>query len=160
MKLDPADGAKRPAAGLASFQPPYALYDQFPPMSPEQLERNLTDYLHELNAAGLTGVYSLGRSPFLAARAAKGPLPVRLWETLPFDARDPASGRRGRGADRAQSPEPVRRPLRHRSALARCSTGRSSISRRGPIRGPRQIMDEYTKLAVAAARGAGTCIST
>jgi len=89
--LNPADGARRNAAGLASFQRPYALYDAMPPVSPAQREQNLTDFMHELNAAGLTGVYSLGQSDFLAARAAKGPLPLRLWETLPFNAADPAS---------------------------------------------------------------------
>ena len=70
---------------------PTALYDAMPPTSPAQLEQNLTDFMHALNAAGLTGVYSLGQSDFLAARAAKGPLPVRLWETLAFNATDPAS---------------------------------------------------------------------
>jgi len=89
--LDPAGGARRPAAGLASFTPPYALYDAMPKASPAQLEQNLTDYLQELNRSGLTGVYSLGQSDTLAARAAKGPLPVRLWETLNFNASDPAS---------------------------------------------------------------------
>ena len=89
--LNPADGARRSAAGLASFQRPYALYDAMPPASPAQREKNLTDFMHELNSTGLTGVYSLGQSDFLAARAAKGPLPLRLWETLPFNATDSAS---------------------------------------------------------------------
>ena len=111
--LDPADGARRNAAGLASFQPPIALLDAIPPTSPAQLEQNLTDFLHELNAAGLTGVYSLGQSDFLAARAAKGPLPVRLWETLGVQRNGPGLGDRGRGAHRAQPPESVRRQLRH-----------------------------------------------
>src|SRR4030095_16568731 len=84
--LNPADGARRNAAGLASFQPPAALLDAIPPTSPTQLEQNFTDFMHALNAAGLTGVYSLGQSAFMAARAAKGPLPIRIWETLPFDA--------------------------------------------------------------------------
>ena len=64
IELDPADGAKRSAAGLASFQPPTKLLDALPPTSPAQLERNLTDYLRELNATGLTGVYSLGQAQF------------------------------------------------------------------------------------------------
>ena len=89
--LDPADGARRNATGLVSFQPPYALYDAMPPTSPAQREQNLTDFMRELNSTGLTGVYSLGQSAFLAARAAKGPLPIRLWETLAFNATDPAS---------------------------------------------------------------------
>jgi predicted amidohydrolase YtcJ len=89
--LNPAEGARRSATGLVSFQPPYALYDAMPRVSPAQLDQNLTDFMHELNAAGLTGVYSLGQSKYLAERAAKGPLPLRLWETLPVFANDPAS---------------------------------------------------------------------
>ena len=90
-----------------------ALYDAMPKTSPAQREQNLTDFMHELNAVGLTGVYSLGQSEFLAARAAKGPLPLRLWETLTFNATRSGLGDRGRGADRAQPAEPVRRPVRH-----------------------------------------------
>ena len=89
--LNPADGARRNAQGLVSFQPPMALYDAMPKTSPSQREQNLTDFMRALNSAGLTGVYSLGQSNFLAARAAKGPLPLRLWETLKFNATDPAS---------------------------------------------------------------------
>src|SRR4029077_10795785 len=92
--LSPADGARRNATGLVSFQPPYAMYDAMPPTSPAQREQNLTDFMHELNSTGLTGVYSLGQSDFLAGRAAKGPLPLRLWETLPFNAADPAAAAR------------------------------------------------------------------
>ena len=40
---------------------------------------------------GSRASHSLGQSDYLAARAAKGPLPVRLWETLNFNATDPAS---------------------------------------------------------------------
>ncbi len=90
--LNPADGARRNAQGLVSFQPPMALYDAMPRASPAQREQNLTDFMRALNAVGLTGVYSLGQSSFLAARCRrKGPLPIRLWETLPFNANDPAS---------------------------------------------------------------------
>jgi len=89
--LNPADGAKRSAQGLVSFQPPYALYDKMPPASPAQLEQNLTDFMQELNSKGLTGVYSLEYSKLVAGRAAQGPLPLRIWETLPLNARDPAS---------------------------------------------------------------------
>ena len=70
--LNPADGARRSAAGLVSFQPPYALYAAMPPASPAQLDQNLTDFMHELNSTGLTGVYSLGQSKYLAERAARG----------------------------------------------------------------------------------------
>src|SRR5579862_6382869 len=53
--LNPADGARRNAQGLVSFQPPMALYDAMPKTSPAQREQNLTDFLHEMNSVGLTG---------------------------------------------------------------------------------------------------------
>jgi len=150
--LDPADGAKRSAAGLASFQPPARLLDAIPPASPDQLERNLTNFLRELNAVGLTGVYSLGQSSFLAARAAKGPLPVRLWETLPFDARDPAS------ATAAAALIERSRPNRFDGQFGIFGLGEVLY---GPFfdlaprkdHWPAEIMNEYGKLATAAARG-------
>jgi predicted amidohydrolase YtcJ len=92
--LDPADGAERPAAGLATFQPPYGAFIQaIPPTAPAQLEQNLSDFMQALNGVGLTGLYSLGRGPegeteLLFARAAAGPLPLRIWETLMFEATD------------------------------------------------------------------------
>lgn len=95
--LDPADGAERPAAGLATFQPPYGAFIQaIPPTPRAQLEQNLDDFMHTLNGVGLTGVYSLGRGPegeteLLFERAAEGPLPLRIWETLMFEATDPGS---------------------------------------------------------------------
>jgi len=89
--LSPADGARRNATGLVSFQPPYALYDAMP----ADLTRAARAEPHGFHARAQFdrphGVYSLGQSDFLAARAAKGPLPLRLWETLPFNATDPAS---------------------------------------------------------------------
>ena len=69
--LNPADGARRNAQGLVSFQPPMALYDAMPKPSTTQREQNLTDFMRELNSTGLTGVYSLGQSEFLATRAAR-----------------------------------------------------------------------------------------
>jgi len=92
--LDPGDGARRNAAGLATFQPPYGAFIQaIPPTPSAQLEQNLTDFMRTLNSTGLTGVYSLGRGPegeteLLEARAASGPLPLRIWETLTFEATD------------------------------------------------------------------------
>ena len=150
--LDPAGGARRNAAGLASFQPPAKLLDAIPPTSPAQLEQNLTDFLRELNAVGLTGVYSLGQSALLAARAAKGPLPVRLWETLPFDARDPAS------ATTAASLIERSRPNRFDGQFGTFGLGEVLY---GPFfdlaprkdHWPAEIMKEYGKLATAAARG-------
>jgi predicted amidohydrolase YtcJ len=150
--LNPADGAKRNAAGLASFQPPAKLLDAIPETSPEQREKNLTDFLHALNAAGLTGVYSLGQSAFLAARAAKGPLPVRLWETLAFNATDPAS------ATKAAALIERSRPNQFDGQFGMFGLGEVLY---GPFfdlaprkdRWPAEIMNEYGKLATAAARG-------
>ena len=150
--LDPAGGAKRNAAGLASFQPPTRLYDAIPPTSPAQLEQNISDYFHELNAAGLTGVYSLGQSSYLSARAAKGPLPVRVWETLPFDARDPAS------ATAAAALIERSRPNRFDGQFGTFGLGEVLY---GPFfdlaprkdHWPAEIMSEYGKIATAAARG-------
>jgi hypothetical protein len=148
--LNPADGARRSATGLVSFQPPYALYDAMPPASPAQLDQNLTDYMHELNATGLTSVYSLGQSKYLAERAAKGPLPVRLWETLPVFANDPASATTVAAIIERSRPnqfdgqygifglaETLYRPF---FDLA---------PRKDPW--PAEIMNEYAKLATAAA---------
>src|SRR5512138_1378212 len=45
VNLNPADGARRSAQGLVSFQPPYALYDAIPPISPAQLDQNFTDFM-------------------------------------------------------------------------------------------------------------------
>jgi predicted amidohydrolase YtcJ len=150
--LDPAGGAKRSAAGLASFQPPAALLDKLSRPSPEQLEQNLTDFLRELNATGLTGVYSLGTSPLLAARAAKGPLPVRLWETLNVNAQDPAS------ATAAAALIARSRPNQFDGQFGTFGLGEVLY---GPFfdlaprtdHWPAEIMDEYRKLAIAAARG-------
>jgi len=150
--LDPADGAKRNAAGLASFQPPAKLLDAMPETSPAQREQNLTDFLRELNATGLTGVYSLGQSPLLAARAAKGPLPVRLWETLAFNATDPAS------ATKAAALIERSRPNQFNGYFGTFGLGEVlygpffDLARR-PEPWPADIMNEYGKLSTAAARG-------
>ncbi len=133
--LNPADGARRSATGLVSFQPPYALYDAMPPASPAQLDQNLTDFMHELNAAGLTGVYSLGQSKYLAERAAKGPLPLRLWETLPVTPGILPRRRRPRRLSRAAARTSS---TANTASLVwlRFSMGRSSIWRRARIPGP------------------------
>jgi predicted amidohydrolase YtcJ len=149
--LNPADGARRNAAGLVSFQPPMALYDAMPKTSPAQREQNLTDFLHEMNSVGLTGIYSLGQSDFLAARAAKGPLPVRLWETLPFNANDPES------ATRAAALIERSRPNQFDGQFGIFGLGEvlygpffDLAPRKDPW--PAEIMSEYGKLATAAAR--------
>jgi len=149
--LNPADGARRNATGLVSFQPPYALYDAMPAVSAAQLDQNLTDFMHELNAAGLTGVYSLGQSAFLAARAAKGPLPLRLWETLPVNATDPAS------AIKAAALIERSRPNQFDGqygifGLAEVLYGPFFDLAPRKEAWPAEIMNEYGKLATAAAR--------
>ena len=149
--LNPADGARRNAQGLVSFQPPMALYDAMPKASPAQREQNLTDFMRALNAVGLTGVYSLGQSNFLAARAAKGPLPIRLWETLPFNANDPAS------ATNAAALIERSRPNQFDGQFGIFGLGEvlygpffDLAPRKEPW--PAAIMDEYGRLATAAAR--------
>ncbi|HEX5227414.1 MAG TPA: amidohydrolase family protein [Bryobacteraceae bacterium] len=149
--LNPADGARRSAQGLVSFQPPYALYDKMPPASPAQLEQNLTDFLHEMNAVGLTGIYSLGHSALLAERAAKGPLPVRLWETLPVAANDPASATKAAAVIESSRPNQFDGQF-GTFGLAEVLYGPffDLAPRKDPW--PAAIMNEYAKLATAAAR--------
>lgn len=149
--LDPAEGARRSATGLVSFQPPYALYDAIPKITEEQHEQNLTDFMHELNAAGLTGIYSLGHSDFLARRAARGPLPLRIWETFDLDTRDAAS---------AAKSAPLLARTRPNTFDGRFGTFGLGEVLYGPFFDlaprkdpwPADIMDEYGKLAAAAAR--------
>ena len=149
--LNPAEGARRNAQGLVSFQPPMALYDAMPGTSAEQREQNLTEFMRELNSTGLTGVYSLGQSDFLAARAAKGPLPIRLWETLNFNAADPASA--------SQAAELIARSRPNQFDGQHGIFGLGEVlyapffdlaPRKEPW--PAAIMSEYGKLATAAAR--------
>ena len=149
--LNPADGARRSAQGLASFQPPHALYDAMPRITVEQREQNLTNFMHELNSVGLTGVYSLGKSDFLSARAAKGPLPLRIWETLDLNASDPAS------ADQAVELIGRTRPNQFDGQHGIFGLGEilygpffDLAPRKDPW--PAEIMSEYGKLASAAAR--------
>jgi predicted amidohydrolase YtcJ len=156
--LDPKDGARRPAQGLATFQPPYgALIQQIPPTPSAQLEQNLTDFMRTLNSVGLTGVYSLGRGPegeteLLVARAASGPLPLRIWETLTFEATDPAS------AAEAVVLIEQSAPNKFDGAFGVFGLGEHMYlpffdlpNQSGPW--PKEIVDEYMKLATAAARG-------
>jgi len=149
--LDPADGAKRSAAGLASFQPPARLLDALPPVSDTQREQNLLDFLHALNAAGLTSVYSLGQSAFLAEQAAKAPLTVRLWQTLGFNATDPAS------ASAAIELISRTRPNQFDGRFGIFGLGEVlygpffDLAPR-PEPWPAEIMSEYGRIAAAAAR--------
>jgi len=150
--LDPADGAERPAAGLASFEPPQALYDQIPPTSPAQRDRNLDELLRDLNAAGLTGVYSLGASEYLAARAAAGPLPMRIWETLAFDAADPASATAAAALIERSRPNQFDGRFGTFGLAENIYRPFFDLAPR-PDPWPAEIMNEYAKLATAAARG-------
>ena len=148
--LNPADGSRRNAAGLASFQPPYALYDAMPPASPAQLDQNLTDFLHEMNAVGLTGIYSLGRSALLAARANR-PLPVRLWETLPINATDPASATKAAALIESSRPNQFDGQF---GVFGLAETLYRPFFDLAPRKEPwpAEVMNEYGKLATAAAR--------
>jgi predicted amidohydrolase YtcJ len=149
--LNPSEGARRPAAGLVSFQPPYALYDAIPSISPAQRDQNLTAYVQELNAAGLTGVYSLGHSAFLAARARRSPLPLRIWETFDFDARD------AQAVDRALPLLAATRPNTFDGRFGTFGLGEvlygpffDLAPRKEPW--PADIMNQYGRLAAGAAR--------
>jgi predicted amidohydrolase YtcJ len=149
--LNPSDGARRNAQGLVSFQPPMALYDAMPRTTAAQREQNLTDFMRELNSTGLTGVYSLGQSEFLASRAAKGSLPIRLWETLNFNAADPASA--SKAAELIARSRPNQFDGQHGIfGLGEVLYGPffDLAPRKEPW--PAAIMSEYGKLATAAAR--------
>jgi predicted amidohydrolase YtcJ len=156
--LDPKDGAQRPAAGLATFQPPYgAFIERIPETSPEQFEQNLTDFMRTLSGAGLTGVYSLGRGPEgeserIEARALSTDMPLRIWETLTFEATDAAA------ADAAVALIERSSPNTFRDDFGLFGLGEHVYlpffdlpSQNGPW--PKAVMDEYEKLAAAAARG-------
>ncbi|MET0291281.1 MAG: amidohydrolase family protein [Steroidobacteraceae bacterium] len=150
--LDPAGGARRSAQGLVSFQPPYALYDAMPKPDDAQRDRNLTGFMRELNSTGLTGVYSLGQSKTLPIRAAKGPLPLRLWETFDFVATDPSSA--AKAADLLARTRPNQFDGQHGVfGLGEVLYGPffDLAPRKEPW--PAEIMTEYARLATAAARG-------
>lgn len=159
--LDPADGAQRNAVGLVATQPPYALYDAMGQTTPAQREQNLTDFMQALNASGVTGVYNFSttaeslepdfgrsRADFLGSRAAKGPLPVRLWETLRFNARDAATA-----VDAVELIERSR-PNQFDGQFGIFGIGeivyRPFFDSRGAVRA--DVMTEYAKIVTAAAR--------
>jgi predicted amidohydrolase YtcJ len=156
--LDPKDGAQRNAAGLATFQPPYgAFIERMPQTSAEQFERNLTDFMRTLNGAGLTGVYSLGRGPEgeserIEARALREDLPLRIWETLTFEATDAAA------ADAAVALIERSQPNTFRDDFGLFGLGEHVYLPFFDLPNqtaswPDPVMDEYEKLATAAARG-------
>jgi len=156
--LDPKDGAQRSAQGLATFQPPYgAFIERIPQTTPEQFEQNLTDFLRTLNSVGLTGVYSLGRGPEgeserIEARALSTDMPLRIWETLTFEATDPAA------ADAAVALIERSKPNTFRDDFGLFGLGEHVYvpffdlpNQNGPW--PKPVIDEYMKLATTAARG-------
>jgi predicted amidohydrolase YtcJ len=150
--LNPAEGARRSAQGLVSFQPPYALYDAMPRTTTAQREQNLTDFMQTLNSTGLTAVYSLGQSNYLQAKAKQNPLPLRLWETLDINAVDPAS------AAKAVKTIAANKPNQFDGQHGIFGLGEvlygpffDLAPRKEPW--PAPIMSEYGKLATAAARG-------
>lgn len=99
--VNPRTGARHDGKPLIDPQPPYGLLnEQMPAVSPEQLEKNLADWIATLNRSGLTSVYDVGRPPegditLVDRLSAKGPLPLRVWHTLKYEAYDP------KGADAA-----------------------------------------------------------
>ncbi len=156
--LDPADGAQRPAEGLATFNPPYGkLIQQIPATSEMQLEQNLTDFMQQLNKAGLTGVYSLGRGPegedyVMERRAAAGPLPLRIWHTLTYEANDSA------GADAAIALIRASEPNTFKDDYGLFGLGEHVYlpffdfpSQRGPW--SKDIIDNFARIAEVAAAG-------
>jgi predicted amidohydrolase YtcJ len=156
--LDPKDGAQRSAAGLATFQPPYgAFIERIPPTTPEQFEHNLTDFMRTLNGVGLTGVYSLGRGPEgeserIEARALREDLPLRIWETLTFEATGPAAAAGAVALIERSTPNTFRDDFGLFGLGEHVYLPFFDLpNQRGPW--PTDVMDEYSKLAAAAARG-------
>ena len=99
--VSPSEGARHAAEPLISGAPPYGLLnEQMPVVSDAQLGQNLLDFINVLNRSGLTSVYDIGRLPegditLLERMSEAGPLPLRVWHTLKYQAYDPA------GADAA-----------------------------------------------------------
>lgn len=91
---DPADGSRLGAPYIVG-EPPYGLLnEQMPPVSAEQLEQNVLDVIAELNRVGLTSVYDVGRPPegditLLERMSEDGPLNLRVWHTLKYQAYGP-----------------------------------------------------------------------
>lgn len=93
--VSPEEGAFHGGPTLISPQPPYGLLnEQMPEVSEQQIATNMRDFIHALNASGLTSVYDVGRPPegditLLERMSADGPLNVRAWHTLKYQAYDP-----------------------------------------------------------------------
>jgi len=91
---DPADGSRLGSPYVVG-EPPYGLLnEQMPPVSAAQLEQNVLDVIAELNKVGLTSVYDVGRPPegdisLLDRMSENGPLDLRVWHTLKYQAYGP-----------------------------------------------------------------------
>lgn len=92
--VSPQLGAKHGGPDLISGNPPYGLLnEQMPAVSDAQIEQNLLDVMATFNRAGLTSAYDVGRPPegdisLLERMSAHGPLPMRVWHTLKYQAFD------------------------------------------------------------------------
>jgi predicted amidohydrolase YtcJ len=92
--VSPSEGAKHSAEPLVSPAPPYGLFNEQMPLVPDQqLRQNLLDFIHVLNRSGLTSVYDVGRPPegditLLDRMSEAGPLNIRAWHTLKYQAFD------------------------------------------------------------------------
>lgn len=93
--VSPEEGAQHRGPPMISGQPPYGLLnEQMPSVSDEQLRINMLDFVRELNRAGLTSVYDVGRPPegdilLVQEMNESEPLPIRVWHTLKYQAYDP-----------------------------------------------------------------------
>ena len=91
---DPAEGSRLDSPYIVA-EPPYGLLnEQMPPVSAAQLEQNVLDVIADLNQAGLTSVYDVGRPPegditLLDRMSENGPLNLRVWHTLKYQAYGP-----------------------------------------------------------------------
>ena len=104
-----------------------------------------------MNACKLALPYNFGHSEFMAAHA-KGPLTLRLWETLPVNATDPASATKAAALIGRSRPNQFDGQF---GTLGLAETLDWPFFDRVPARsrGRPRIMNEYGKLAIVAARG-------
>jgi predicted amidohydrolase YtcJ len=127
-----------------------------PDVEEAQIARNMLDFIELLNRAGLTSVYDVGRPPegditLLESMSEDGPLNIRVWHTLKYQAYDPA------GADAAV--ELINRSSADRSDnyLGLLGLGEHVYlpmfdrpGRTDPY--PDEIVSEFMKIATAAAK--------
>jgi predicted amidohydrolase YtcJ len=149
--LNPSDGSRRNAAVGVIPAAPCPVRCDGAGLSRAARPRILTDFMHELNAVGLTGVYSLGHSALLTARAAKGPLPLRLWETLPINATDPGSATQSAALIERRRPNQLEGPY---GIFGLGETLYRPFFDLAPRKEPwpAEVMNEYAKLATASVR--------